>query len=69
MNKEKEIKFKKINIFNMKKEEIEKAYFEAQKDLLELNLKSKKENISGFSYKKKQLKKNIARCMMYFESV
>jgi len=57
-------KIKKLNVFKMSVEEIEAAYLEAKKELLELNLRSKKEYIPSFSYRKNALRKNVARCKM-----
>ena len=55
---------KKLNIFEMTVQEVEVKCLESKKELLELNLKAKREYISTFSAQKKVLRKNIARLKM-----
>jgi ribosomal protein L29 len=56
---------KKIDIFKMTSGEIVKAYIDAKRDLLELELNSRREFVASFSSKRRGLKKNIARLMMF----
>jgi ribosomal protein L29 len=56
---------KKVDIFKMTPEEIVKSYIDAKRDLLELELNSRREFVADFSSKRRSLKKNIARLMMF----